>query len=118
MTDLLLDYETYCDLDLKKVGVKKYVTHPSFKVLCMYYLEFDPKTLECGPTKGWNFFEPKDCSLSGFDHYWAFNTGFDFSVYLHAAFEGITLSSNPGQWRDIQVLLSKFSFPQSLNLRS
>ena len=33
--DLHIDFETYCDLDLKKVGVHRYVAHPSFRVLCM-----------------------------------------------------------------------------------
>ena len=33
--DLHLDFETYCDLDLKKVGLHRYVTHPSFRVLCV-----------------------------------------------------------------------------------
>ena len=33
--DLHLDFETYCDLDLKKVGVHRYVAHPSFRVLCV-----------------------------------------------------------------------------------
>ncbi len=29
-----LDYETYCDLDLKVVGLDRYVNHTSFRVLC------------------------------------------------------------------------------------
>ena len=29
-----LDFETYCDLDLTKVGQDKYFAHPSFQVLC------------------------------------------------------------------------------------
>lgn len=33
--DLHLDFETYCELDLRKVGVRRYVRHPSFKVLCV-----------------------------------------------------------------------------------
>ena len=33
--DLHFDFETYCDLDLKKVGVYRYVADPSFRVLCM-----------------------------------------------------------------------------------
>jgi DNA polymerase len=33
--DLHLDFETYCELDLKKVGVHRYVAHPSFRVLCV-----------------------------------------------------------------------------------
>jgi DNA polymerase len=34
MKHLHLDFETYCDLDLKKVGVHRYVEHTSFQVLC------------------------------------------------------------------------------------
>ena len=30
-----IDFETYCDLDLKKVGVHRYVGHPSFRILCV-----------------------------------------------------------------------------------
>ena len=33
--DLHLDFETYCDLDLKKVGLYRYVEHASFRVLCV-----------------------------------------------------------------------------------
>ena len=33
--DLHLDFETFCDLDLKKVGLYRYVEHPSFHVLCV-----------------------------------------------------------------------------------
>ena len=36
--DLHLDFETYCDLDLKKVGVHRYVAHPSFRVLCVAWM--------------------------------------------------------------------------------
>ncbi len=34
---LYIDFETYCDLDLKKVGAYKYVNHPSFHPWCMAY---------------------------------------------------------------------------------
>ncbi len=37
MTKLFLDTETYCDLSIKDVGVKKYVNHPSFHILCCAY---------------------------------------------------------------------------------
>jgi DNA polymerase len=33
--DLHLDFETYCDLDLRKVGLYRYTTHPSFQVLAV-----------------------------------------------------------------------------------
>lgn len=35
--NLRIDIETYCDLDLKKVGVYKYVEHPSFEILMIAY---------------------------------------------------------------------------------
>lgn len=34
---LWLDFETYCDLDIKKVGSYKYIHHPSFTVWCCGY---------------------------------------------------------------------------------
>ena len=33
--ELHLDFETFCELDLKKVGIHRYVEHASFKVLCV-----------------------------------------------------------------------------------
>jgi DNA polymerase len=33
--DLHLDFETYCDLDLKKVGIHRYTAHPSFTVMAV-----------------------------------------------------------------------------------
>jgi DNA polymerase len=33
--DLHLDFETYCDLDLRKVGIHQYVNHASFRVLAV-----------------------------------------------------------------------------------
>jgi len=32
---LHLDFETFCELDLRKVGIHRYVNHPSFNVLCV-----------------------------------------------------------------------------------
>jgi len=34
---LWIDFETYCDLDIKKVGLYKYIYHPSFHVWCCGY---------------------------------------------------------------------------------
>jgi len=32
-----IDFETYSDIDLKKVGVHRYALHPSTDILCMAY---------------------------------------------------------------------------------
>lgn len=37
MTTLHIDIETYCDLSLPDVGVYKYASHPSFKILLLAY---------------------------------------------------------------------------------
>jgi DNA polymerase bacteriophage-type len=42
--NLHLDFETYCEADLKKVGVYRYVEHPSFRVIAVAW------KLEGGPT--------------------------------------------------------------------
>ena len=42
---LHIDIETYCDLDLKKVGVYAYASHPSFTILLFAYAYNDgPRT--------------------------------------------------------------------------
>jgi DNA polymerase len=37
MRELYIDIETYCDLDLKKVGVYRYAAHESFEILLFAY---------------------------------------------------------------------------------
>ena len=44
---LHLDFETYCDLDLKKVGVYRYVEHPSFRVMSAAWKIDERLTLWC-----------------------------------------------------------------------
>ena len=109
--DLLIDFETYSDLSLKEAGLHKYVSHESFKVLCMAYTPFDPKTLVSEPTKLW---KPTDgpINLGIYDSFWAFNAGFDYTVFLRQA--PIYMSTDLERWKDIQVVLSKFSLPQNL----
>ena len=37
MDRLYLDFETYCDLDIRAVGLYKYVSHSSFHPWCVAY---------------------------------------------------------------------------------
>ena len=41
MEKLHLDLETYCELNLAEVGVRKYVSHPSFEILLVAYCSAD-----------------------------------------------------------------------------
>jgi len=112
--DLLIDFETYCEANLKEVGVTRYVNDPTFKVLCMSYKPFIPTDLSKNyPTKTWTFQNPEPLDLSNYDYYWAFNTGFDLNVYL---IQNTTICMSPEveRWKDVQGVCSKFSLPQNL----
>jgi DNA polymerase len=45
--DLHLDFETFCHLDLKKVGVHRYVVHLSFRVMAVAWKLDDRQTMAC-----------------------------------------------------------------------
>lgn len=122
--DLLIDLESFSTIDLEACGVKKYTTCEHLQILCMGYKEFDPQTFECGETKLWTFFDPHELQLLDYKYIWALNSGFDYSVYraVQARFpkspssmsHPITLPFQLSKWKDIQVVLSRFSLPQNL----
>lgn len=117
-TDLILDFETYCEVSLKEAGAEKYTRHPSLKPLCMSFTEFDPVSLTRGSVHRWTFQdEDFTLDLSGFESYWAFNAGFDYRVYQACTERQLLpfkLNSDLTTWKDIQVVLAKFALPQSL----
>lgn len=53
MNKLSLDYETYCDLDLRKVGLDRYSTDPSCRVLMAAY------RIDEGPLQQWEAHESR-----------------------------------------------------------
>jgi DNA polymerase len=115
--DLLLDIETYCDLDLPTVGVTKYTQHPSFKILSLAFKAFDPVTMENAPTQLWTFQNPVELNLCNYDYIWALNATFDFLGVTAPSTVNTSQIIIPGtinRWKDIQVVLSKFSLPQNL----
>jgi DNA polymerase len=82
-----LDYETRCDLDIKKVGLWRYVTHPSFQVLLTAWAEEDGEVQQ---VEGF-YFPPPMLSV---DTYNAFNAPFEKAVVRS---QGHLV--NPAQWR-------------------
>lgn len=75
--ELSLDFETYCDLDLKAVGLDLYSSHPSCEVLMAAY------KIDSGKTKHWDATEeemPDDLRVALEDPsftIWAFNAQFE-----------------------------------------
>jgi len=113
--DLLLDFETFSSVPItgqQSVGAYRYTRDPQFKPLCLYYKEFDPATWQVGPTLGWTFLHNEVPDLSGYDYYWAFNVGFDLNVHLATQIFNMPIDIN--KWKEVQVVLSKFSLPQNL----
>jgi DNA polymerase len=81
-----LDYETSCDLDIKEVGLWRYVTHPSFRVLlsAWSYAGGDVQQEEC-------FYLPPH---GPDDTLHAFNAPFEMAVVRAQGH-----SVDPSQWR-------------------
>lgn len=113
MNRLWLDLETYCDLDLKKVGVYRYAADPSFEVLMASWsrdrrvytsLGHDQITEHLGNA---GLFDPEVYKV-------AHNTGFD-RVAL-SAMVGLPPGSYlpPQQWVDTQAIAGERGWPQRL----
>ncbi len=109
--DIFLDFETYSEVNIVEAGTMKYCTDSSTKPLCCALKPFHPHD----PDKDYSikFWIPgKDFpDLSGYEHIWAFNAGFDFLIYQRF----INPNALIGNWKDLQVLLSKYSLPQNLH---
>lgn len=108
MTKLYIDFETYCDLDIKKVGAYKYVNHPSFHPWCMAYA-FDDK-----PIQLWTYPNPFPNKLI------VCNKAL---IYAHnAEFEWLVLNKigckddlNYKSFVDVMALAGTFGYPLSLD---
>jgi DNA polymerase len=80
--DLHLDFETYCDLDLRKVGLYRYVDHPSFRVLCVAWKLDGRPTVSATIQPGYTHLPPdltqalKNPDVQGH----AFNAAFETAV--------------------------------------
>jgi len=111
--ELGLDWETYCDLDLKTVGLDLYSAHPSCEVLmCSYHIDN-------GRTKHWDrtkqpkmprdlreALEDEDCLI------WAFNAQFE-RVILNRVLD---MHPDITRWRCTQVLAYMHSYTGTMEM--
>jgi hypothetical protein len=114
LMDLLLDFETYSEAKLKEVGARRYVMDPSFRPLCLAWKAFDPITLKSYETGLWKHEDATTPDLNRYDNYWAFNASFDFLVNFYCN-ENFGLPQDIRRWKDVQVVMAKFSLPQDLH---
>ena len=112
MKTLHIDIETYCDLDLSKVGVYRYVEHPSFEVL-MIAFAFDDEEVQV-----WELESPYDFP---FTVRWALTNPAILKKAHNANFERVCLSSfteinlDPTQWRCTMVEAAYLGLPFALD---
>jgi DNA polymerase len=72
-----LDLETYCDIDIRKVGLDAYTAHPTFEVMMMAY------RIDDGPLSHWqSHLEPFPQEVAERltdpnEHKWAYNSAFE-----------------------------------------
>ena len=111
MTELYIDFETYCDLDIKKVGAYKYVNHPSFHPWCMAYA-FDDEPIQLW-VRG-NLIPTLLCKaiIHGDIPIYAHNAEFEWLILNKLEFEG---SLNYKNFVDVMALAGTFGYPLSLD---
>jgi len=115
MNIISLDFETYCDLDLRKVGLYRYVRHSSFEILCLAWsINFDEPELWTPKTP-----VPEELSSTinnpNFFIY-AFNAAFEREIIKHC-YKQLKLNSPPrlSRYRDTMAIACTYSYPQSLD---
>lgn len=112
---LSLDYETYCELNLKKVGLHKYVNHSSFEVICLSWAidQEDPLL--------WLPWEPvPERLMAALTHpevlIYAFNAGFERAV-INRTYKLMGMIKPPSivRYRCSMAIGCSYSYPQSLD---
>lgn len=109
---LKLDFETYSELDLKKVGAYAYATHSSTRILCMgYKVDTQPAKVyipESVDSYYGIYFDPLDI------HY-AHNAMFDYLIWLHCGEKaGLPACPPLERWVDTKALCARWTLPLSL----
>lgn len=107
MQNVSLDFETYSDSDLKKVGAWAYACHPSTEVICMAYAIDDNEPILWLPSEDLPEFvqQPERFNL----HAW--NSFFEWCIWHHVqqwTSAAITL------WNDIAALAAALALPRKL----
>jgi DNA polymerase len=114
MNYLSIDFETYCELNIKRVGAHKYVDHPSFEVMCMGYTINGRNPSLWLPQEGkWGgdiakVFSDKFAVL-------AFNAEFEILV-INKVYKQLGLNTPipPEYFIDVQAVGKTYGFPANL----
>jgi len=115
MNQIVIDFETYCDLDIKKVGAFKYAHHPSCRVICMSYKIDNNMTQIWTPELTWADDLAK--ALQDNKLLYTFNATFEYLIWNivgHKSYPEYFVHKNISQFRDIKALCARYRMPQNL----
>jgi DNA polymerase len=108
MKKLWLDFETGCDLELKKTGRMSYVKHPS----C--YVQLMSVAVDDGPVQTFTCHESRTLKsiLADFlpARIYAFNAQFEYAIINHVLGLRVPLTS----FVDVMAICARYGLPQSL----
>lgn len=111
MKNLDIDIETYCELDLKKVGVYAYTEHPSFRILMAAY------SVDDAPVRITTDLE----EIKRIPGLWddavtktAHNANFERVCFSRLAGLPTGQYLDPENWRDTQAIAANWGYPQKL----
>ncbi len=117
MIKIIIDFESYCNLDITLVGANKYADHPSCRVLCMSY------KIDDAPTQIWiagaNWPEDlREAINNPASKIYAFGATFEILIWRGPAkrdypeyFVDLPIS----KFIDVRALCSRFRMPQNLS---
>jgi len=118
MRTLHIDIETYCELDLAEVGVRKYAEHPSFEILLIAYayddgpvMQIDLALDDVAENREINQLT-EDLSDPGIVKM-AHNAAFERLCLSERYYAGALL--DPGKWRCTMVRAYQLGLPGSLD---
>lgn len=113
MNRVNIDFETYSNADLKKVGAHRYAEDNSTEVICLAYAFNDEKP------KIW--VEGDLFPIDLFDHIangsliYAWNANFEWCIWKEICVKKLRWLEIPfNQWRDTQAIALNFALPMSL----
>lgn len=115
-TSVNLDFETYSELDLTKVGAWRYSTDPSTEVLCaaIHVEGHEPWLWTPGVELSKHVLRAIEDPRSEFR---AWNAGFEIAIWTNAWVRQIGIKCPPiHQWIDTMALAAYFGLPQKLSV--
>jgi len=108
---IVVDFETYCELDITEVGAHKYLAHPSCRVLCMGY------KIDDSPSRIWAPGQPWPEEIRTFDGLISGFGPFDCMAWHGPAareFPAFFIPFSLYNYVDLRALCARFRMPQNL----